>query len=529
MKINILIFSLIVLPIIVLGQVTSQQTSFTYKMASCVGTKNSTAWIGQNVVVMIEGETPSDRDPAIMTTVVQTFDNIISKFEEITGLNNLPHNSSFNNKPVIEIVIDNCGAGGLAGHGAVGMSTGKYFFNRFYNFVQQGSIRVPQVFFYELNRNFWLNGANGFNNKIDWAMNNSASNYGWWTVGMNNAQAYIMPKLLNIELDYFGQTLTNWETNMLNDFYPYLNNNTYNFDYGWRQDRMPWRNVQSINNLMSGFIIYSYNNFGGENWIKRFYQQLQNPNIPDRSGVFAYQECRDNIYRIWSAAAQQDLRSFFENDMRWTISQSCVGNNVSLTLTTDNYASETSWTLKNSSGATVQSGNGYNNNQTYTFNWNLPADSYTFIINDSYGDGICCAYGNGSYTLTAGSTTIKSGGSFTNSETTDFCTAGTPCPTINLSSLSLKSYGGSQDVGTGSINGNTITIANNAWKYIDYNYNVTANTIIEFEFYSTDEGEVQGLGFDNDNGLSGNYTFRLYGTQNWAISNYKNYNTPTKY
>ena len=50
---------------------------------------------------------------------------------------------------------------------------------------------------------------------------------------------------------------------------------------------------------------------------------------------------------------------------------------------------------------------------------------YSFIIYDVYGDGICCAYGNGSYSVTdAGGTTIASGGSFLSEEGTHFETNG---------------------------------------------------------------------------------------------------------
>ena len=31
---------------------------------------------------------------------------------------------------------------------------------------------------------------------------------------------------------------------------------------------------------------------------------------------------------------------------------------------------------------------------------------YTFMINDKYGDGICCSYGNGYYQITAGEDTL---------------------------------------------------------------------------------------------------------------------------
>ncbi|MGB0524978.1 MAG: T9SS type A sorting domain-containing protein [Flammeovirgaceae bacterium] len=111
---------------------------------------------------------------------------------------------------------------------------------------------------------------------------------------------------------------------------------------------------------------------------------------------------------------------------------------VVLTLVTDRYASETSWTLRNSAGATVASGGGsYANSTTYTETFSLPAGCYDFTINDSYGDGICCAYGSGSYTLREGSTTLASGGSFGSSETKNFCVTN---ESANLEGVNLGSF-----------------------------------------------------------------------------------------
>ncbi len=307
------------------AQVEVEETNFNYQIAYCVDTQNSTAWIGNNVVVMIEGESPEDRNIETMETVLSMFDDIILKFQEFTGLTNLDNLSEYNDKPVIEVVIDNCGAGGLAHHGIMGMSTGKFFLDQFYDLVESGTPAVPQVFFYELNRNFWLPA---FNDKFDWAMNDEIQNWGWWTVGMNNAMAYIVPKSLDMQMHYFGTTgLEFWADRMVGNLNEYLDNDQYNFDFGWRQSLMPWIQTESINDLMSGLLIYSYKNFGEDEWMKEFYQQIVNPDIENRSDVFAYQECRDNVYKIWSLAARTDLIDFFEVDMKWEISnsaKSCV-------------------------------------------------------------------------------------------------------------------------------------------------------------------------------------------------------------
>ena len=91
----------------------------------------------------------------------------------------------------------------------------------------------------------------------------------------------------------------------------------------------------------------------------------------------------------------------------------------------DNYPEETSWNIKDNSGSTVASGGTYPSEpdgSTKVITNCLPAGCYTFTINDSYGDGICCSYGSGNYSLTdAGGTVLASGASFGSSETKNFC------------------------------------------------------------------------------------------------------------
>lgn len=104
----------------------------------------------------------------------------------------------------------------------------------------------------------------------------------------------------------------------------------------------------------------------------------------------------------------------------------CNGNGVTLTIVLDNYPEETTWIIRNSGGTTVASGGAYGSQpdgSTVVEVACLADGCYDFVISDSYGDGICCAYGNGSYTLTDDSdgSTLASGGNFGSSETTNFC------------------------------------------------------------------------------------------------------------
>lgn len=113
-------------------------------------------------------------------------------------------------------------------------------------------------------------------------------------------------------------------------------------------------------------------------------------------------------------------------------SGNCANSDVVLTIKFDNYPEETSWTIKTSGGSTVASGGTYASQpdgSTLTQTINLADGNYTFTINDSYGDGICCSYGSGNYSLTSDGVTYASGGAFASSESTNFCVVGSggPC------------------------------------------------------------------------------------------------------
>lgn len=109
-------------------------------------------------------------------------------------------------------------------------------------------------------------------------------------------------------------------------------------------------------------------------------------------------------------------------------------NGVTLTLNTDDYASETTWSILDANGNQVASGGGYGtNNSTFIENECIFDGCYDFVINDSYGDGICCGFGNGSYTLTdASGNVLASGGQFTDTETTNFCFDAPTCAGVDL-------------------------------------------------------------------------------------------------
>ncbi|MBK9513264.1 MAG: trypsin-like peptidase domain-containing protein [Flavobacteriales bacterium] len=104
------------------------------------------------------------------------------------------------------------------------------------------------------------------------------------------------------------------------------------------------------------------------------------------------------------------------------------GNNtVTLNLTLDRYGAETTWVIRNG-GTVLASGGPYTTvgaNGAYPqapIAVCVPDGCHELVVFDSFGDGMCCAYGNGGYTLTdAQGTVLASGGSFTSSSTSGFC------------------------------------------------------------------------------------------------------------
>ncbi len=117
--------------------------------------------------------------------------------------------------------------------------------------------------------------------------------------------------------------------------------------------------------------------------------------------------------------------------VREDCSGNCTENLVTLDIQLDNYANETTWAVVDANGDPVATGGPYYgmNNQQVTEELCLPDGCYDFIIRDSYGDGICCSYGQGSYELSSGTTVLASGGDFNYIETTDFCLGPVPAPT----------------------------------------------------------------------------------------------------
>ncbi|OMH36186.1 Ig domain-containing protein [Motiliproteus sp. MSK22-1] len=103
---------------------------------------------------------------------------------------------------------------------------------------------------------------------------------------------------------------------------------------------------------------------------------------------------------------------------------------------------------------------------------------------------------------------------------------------LNFNNETLGSYTTSQDLaGTVTIEdgGHSLHLVGNRWQQIAFPYTLTANTVLEFDFSSSVQGEIHAIGFDNDHTHTTNHTFQLYGTQHWGLQDYRNYSSGTQH
>jgi len=136
-----------------------------------------------------------------------------------------------------------------------------------------------------------------------------------------------------------------------------------------------------------------------------------------------------------------------------TLAPTTNDNLATLTLTTDQYPQETYWELLDGNGTALYTGgnsgifngtlspNTYDVSTTYTHELTLPADGcFEFVIYDLYGDGICCAYGEGAYVIAdqMGNAVVE-GGTFENIDNAPFELSG---GTDVLNNSSLVNYTG---------------------------------------------------------------------------------------
>lgn len=112
-----------------------------------------------------------------------------------------------------------------------------------------------------------------------------------------------------------------------------------------------------------------------------------------------------------------------------------------------------------------------------------------------------------------------------------------PAGSINFNSFGLTAFSNQDGSGTVTIEGggDTLRLEGNRWRASTQSFTLTPNTVVEFDFASTSQGEIHGISLDENTGVSSNRTFRVFGTQGFgsAVSpqytgngNFQSYSIP---
>lgn len=206
----------------------------------------------------------------------------------------------------------------------------------------------------------------------------------------------------------------------------------------------------------------------------------------------------------------------------------CTEYETIVEINTDLHPRETTWAITNGVGETIAQGGPYPKSEFLTTFYDtlcLPAGCYDFTAYDAAGDGLFDdRYGYGSASVRNADQSMVYVEAFTDTITQTFC-LGDEEPEIcdYLSLDSLRSYGTNQDNGTVVTNGTSATLTGNAWKALHGEWEITDATIIDVEVKAGPVGEILGIGFDDNEVISSNRTFRLGGAQAWGLNNYAVY------
>ena len=126
--------------------------------------------------------------------------------------------------------------------------------------------------------------------------------------------------------------------------------------------------------------------------------------------------------------AQDELAANNTDSEDFTVAESTVvpydAVRYELSLLTDRYGNETTFEIIDEDGTIVAQGGPYPNSTQINATFDLDDNKcYQFSIFDTQGDGICCAYGNGGYSITTSNgEVVVQGGDFDDVESTLFRT-----------------------------------------------------------------------------------------------------------
>ena len=150
-----------------------------------------------------------------------------------------------------------------------------------------------------------------------------------------------------------------------------------------------------------------------------------------------------NVLNI-NTQEDQDLTN---NSVSTTTSLDSNYDTITLVINADNYAGETSWKLLDEANEIISTGALSSNDSNSVYSEDICVDytsCFSLYFYDSYGDGICCGYGEGNFQVldASGNTILTNDGEFDNFAKEVFCLDESECEItadINISHATSSS------------------------------------------------------------------------------------------
>ena len=154
------------------------------------------------------------------------------------------------------------------------------------------------------------------------------------------------------------------------------------------------------------------------------------------------QENNTIVLNLIEVNGQED-DSFINNSGSTTTNLDSDYDTITLTINADNYPQETSWKLLDEANEIISTGSLENDVEFYSEDICVDYTScFTLYVYDSYGDGICCGYGEGNFQVfdSFGNTIVINDGEFDNFTQEVFCLDESGCEiTAEVSVLNASS------------------------------------------------------------------------------------------
>ena len=98
--------------------------------------------------------------------------------------------------------------------------------------------------------------------------------------------------------------------------------------------------------------------------------------------------------------------------------------------------------------------------------------------------------------------------------------AGLDSTQIRFEKAAVLSFSEQDSDGTFAVDpehhGQSLTLTGNSWKRVSIDVQLFADSVLEFDVRIRERGEIQGIGFSNNNQADAAESFQLFGTQSWA-------------